>query len=102
MMRRLLTHYYFVDRPALLRLNAVVGRGNLHAFLVIGVIADALAGCVTASNTLSVDQLATYRLSGVNVAFAPDVIIMWGDGERAYAASKGQPATESDVLAKTP
>jgi capsular polysaccharide biosynthesis protein len=79
-----------------------VGQGKLHAFLVVGAIAAALAGCVTASNTVSVDQIATYRLSGVNVTFAPDVIIMWGDGERAYAASKGQPATESDILAKTP
>jgi hypothetical protein len=79
-----------------------VGLGKLHAFFVIGLIAAALAGCVTVSNTVSVDQIATYRLSGVNVTFAPDVNIMWGDGERAYAASKGQPATESDVLAKTP
>jgi capsular polysaccharide biosynthesis protein len=79
-----------------------VGLGKLHAFFVIGSIAAALAGCVTASNTVSVDQLATYRLSGINVTFAPDVNIMWGDGERAYAASKGQPATQSDVLAKTP
>jgi hypothetical protein len=69
---------------------------------VIGAIAAALAGCVPTHTLISVDQLATYRLSGINVTFAPDVNIMWGDGERAYAASKGQPATESDVLAKTP
>ncbi|TMJ01703.1 MAG: hypothetical protein E6G97_14775 [Alphaproteobacteria bacterium] len=65
-------------------------------------MAVSLVGCVTASNTISADQVATFRLSGVNVNFAPDVHIWWGDGERAFAASKGQPATESDVLAKTP
>ena len=42
------------------------------------------------------------RLTGVDVTFAPDANIWWGDGERAFAASKGKPATESDELAKTP
>jgi hypothetical protein len=60
-----------------------------------------LAGCVTASNTLSLDEVANLRLAAVSVRFAPEATIWWGDGERAYAASKGQPATESDALAKT-
>src|SRR6185436_12085731 len=68
---------------------------------VAGLLAT-LAGCVTASNTLSLDEVANLRLAGVNVRIAPDATIWWGDGERAYAASKGQPATESDALAKTP
>jgi hypothetical protein len=61
-----------------------------------------LAGCVTATNTLSHDDVTTLRLTGVDVGFAPDANISWGDGERAFAASKGQPATESDNLARTP
>jgi hypothetical protein len=69
---------------------------------VFASIALALAGCVTATNSLSVDDVATFRLAGVDVRFAPDTNIWWGDGERAFAASKGRPATESDVLAKTP
>jgi len=69
---------------------------------VLALAAMALAGCVTASNTLSVDDVATFRLAGVDVAFAPEMNIWWGDGERAFAASKGQPATESETLAKTP
>ena len=68
--------------------------------MVLAVIAAGLAGCVTASNTLSVDQVATLRFSGVNVSFAPDAQIVWGDGERAFAASKGQ--ADADGLAKTP
>jgi hypothetical protein len=68
---------------------------------VMGLVAT-LAGCVTASNTLSLDEVANLRLTGVNVRFAPDVVIWWGDGERAFAASKGQSAMESDALAKTP
>jgi len=79
-----------------------MGLGRARAFLIPAFVATALAGCVTASNTVSVDEVASFRLTGVNVTYAPDVHIMWGDGERAYAASKGQPATESDVLAKTP
>ncbi len=68
-------------------------------FALLGIV---LAGCVTvATNTLSLDDVATFRLAGVDVDFAPDTQIWWGDGERAFAASKGQPATESDNLAKT-
>jgi hypothetical protein len=70
--------------------------------IIFAWIALALAGCVTATNSLSVDDVATLRLAGVDVRFAPDTNIWWGDGERAFAASKGRPATESDELAKTP
>jgi hypothetical protein len=74
----------------------------LRRIFVFVVAAVTLSGCVTASNTLSMDDVGTLRFSGVDVSFAPDVHIWWGDGERAFAASKGQPATESDNLAKTP
>ena len=75
---------------------------RLGRLILVAAIAAALAGCVTASNTLSVDEVSSLRYAGVNVSFAPDAHIWWGDGERAYAASKGQPATASDELAKTP
>ena len=79
------------------------GMGGRFALMIIAVMAAAaLAGCVTASNTMSVDEVASLRYAGVNVSFAPDAHIWWGDGERAYAASKGQPVTASDELAKTP
>jgi hypothetical protein len=73
---------------------------GLGRLILAAVVAAGLAGCVTASNTLSVDQVATLRFSGVNVMFAPDAQINWGDGERAFATAKGQP--DSDTLAKTP
>jgi hypothetical protein len=62
----------------------------------------AVAGCVTASNTLSLEQVTSLRVTSVNVGFARDARIMWGDGERAYAATKGLPAHESDKVANTP
>ena len=74
----------------------------LRKAIIFGAIALALAGCVTAKNTLSIEDVATLKYAGTEVRFAPDALIYWGDGERAYAASKGQPATESDTLAKTP
>ena len=74
----------------------------LRRVIFIACVALALAGCVTAKNTLSIQDVAALKYAGSDVRFAPDAVIYWGDGERAYAASKGQPATESDVLAKTP
>jgi len=74
----------------------------LHRVMILGAVALALAGCVTAKNTMSMEDVATLKYAGTEVRFAPNVVIWWGDGERAYAASKGQPATESENLAKTP
>jgi hypothetical protein len=74
----------------------------LRKVLLFACAALALAGCVTAKNTLSIEDVATLKYAGTEVRFSPDAVIYWGDGERAYAASKGQPATESDTLAKTP
>ena len=74
----------------------------LGRVFVLAWTAAVLAGCVTATNSLSVDDVKSFRFAGANVRFAPDASIWWGDGERAFAASKGQPATESENLAKTP
>lgn len=74
----------------------------MHKAVLFALAALALAGCVTATNSLSTDDVASFRLTGTTVRFAPDATIWWGDGERAYATSKGQPVTESEALAKTP
>ncbi|HEY4141275.1 MAG TPA: hypothetical protein VGM57_07675, partial [Pseudolabrys sp.] len=42
------------------------------------------------------------RYTDTVVTYAPDASIWWGDGERAYASSKGRPSTESEELGKTP
>src|ERR1700712_172204 len=49
----------------------------------------ALTGCVTAENSLSANDIASMKLTGVTVSYAPDALIVWDDGIRAYAASKG-------------
>lgn len=66
------------------------------------VSALALASCVTTSNTLSPEQVASFRLAAVNVGFAPDARILWADGERAYAASKRVAALNPEVVANSP
>lgn len=61
-----------------------------------------LAGCQTVSNSLTADQVKSFKLVGTTVAFDPEAAIWWGDGERAYAASKGIETVEADASAKTP
>jgi hypothetical protein len=61
-----------------------------------------LAGCVTAENSLSQNDIAGMKLTGVTVSFAPNALVKWEDGVRAYAASKG--GTDDQILgiARTP
>ncbi len=60
-----------------------------------------LAGCVTASNTLAPHQVADLRLQSVAVTFSPNARIWWGDGERAFASSKGLPALQAEEAARS-
>jgi hypothetical protein len=57
----------------------------------LAVLAGALAlmGCVTTENSLSANDIAAMKLTGVTVSYAPDARIVWNDGVQAYAASKG-------------
>ena len=73
----------------------------LRRILVIGLISLALAGCVTASNTLPADQVSNLRLQSVVVRYPSGVFIWWGDGERAYAATKGTPTLTAETVADT-
>jgi hypothetical protein len=59
------------------------------ARLAVLVGALALTGCVTTENSLSKNDVAAMKLTGVTVSYAPDASIQWDDGVRAYAASKG-------------
>ena len=60
-----------------------------------------LAGCVTAENSLSQNDIAAMKLTGVTVSYAPDAMVQWEDGIRAYATSKAitddQIATATDT-----
>ena len=57
----------------------------------LAVLAGALAltGCVTTENSLSKNDIAAMKLTGVNVSYAPDAYVQWDDGIRAYASAKG-------------
>jgi hypothetical protein len=62
----------------------------------------ALAGCVTAENSLSQNDIAGMKLTGVTVTYAPTASIQWEDGVRAYAASKGSADAQVPSVARTP
>ncbi len=63
----------------------------------------ALAGCVTtAENSLSQNDIASMRLTGVTVSFAPDARVQWEDGIRAYATSKAITDDQIATAANTP
>ena len=62
----------------------------------------ALAGCVTAENSLSQNDIAGMKLTGVTVSFAPNAFIQFEDGIRAYAVSKAIPDDQIATAANTP
>ncbi|UPK24599.1 hypothetical protein IVB26_24945 [Bradyrhizobium sp. 195] len=76
----------------LLRLARMAALGGLLA----------LAGCVTANNSLSQSDIANMKLAGVAVSFAPDARIQWEDGLRAYADSKAVSLEQAATMADTP
>jgi len=61
-------------------------RLGLARFVALGVTL-ALTGCVTAENSLSQNDIASMKLAGVSVSFAPDARIQWEDALRAYATA---------------
>ena len=62
----------------------------------------ALAGCVMTENSLSANDIASMKLAGVTVSYAPDAYIQWDDGIRAYAATKGITDDQMAVETNTP
>ena len=65
--------------------------GTIFGMARLAVLASTLAltGCVTTENSLSANDIANMKLTGVTVSYAPDAIVVWDDGILAYAASKG-------------
>jgi predicted TPR repeat methyltransferase len=75
---------------------------GLARFAALG-IAFALAGCVTtAENSLSQNDIASMKLTGVTVSFAPDAQVQWEDGIRAYAAAKAITDDQIATATNTP
>ncbi len=79
-------------------MRALLGMARFAAFASL----VALAGCVTAENSLSQNDIASMKLTGVAVAFAPDARIQWEDGIRAYAVSKAISDDEIANAVNTP
>jgi hypothetical protein len=74
---------------------------GLARLVVLG-LAFALAGCVTAENSLSQNDIAGMKLTAVNVSFAPNALVQFEDGIRAYATSKAIPDDQISTAANTP
>lgn len=74
---------------------------GLARFAGLGIL-FALAGCVTTENSLSQNDIASMKLTGVTVSFAPDAGIQWEDGIRTYATSKAIPDHEIATATNTP
>jgi hypothetical protein len=62
----------------------------------------AFAGCVTTENSLSQNDLASFKLTAVAVSFAPNAWITWEDGIRAYANAKTISDDQITAAANTP
>lgn len=62
----------------------------------------ALAGCVTTENSLSQNDLASFKLTAVAVSFAPEAWVTWEDGIRAYANAKTISDDQITAAANTP
>ena len=60
----------------------------IKRILCLGLLAFALAGCVTAQNPLSRQDVETFRLASVHVGIDSAATLWWGDGDRAYARSE--------------
>ena len=65
-------------------------------------VALALAGCKTAENSLSQNDITAMKLTGVTVSYAPDASVQWEDGFRAYAAAKSIPDDQITAAIATP
>jgi hypothetical protein len=72
------------------------------ALLAAFALGCALAGCVTAENSLSQNDIAGMKLTGVNVSFAPKAFVFWEEGERAYAGAKAMSDAQVADARRTP
>lgn len=74
----------------------------LNRLFSLCLLAAALSGCVTVQNPLAPQQVEALHLTTVTVEVDPAATLWWGDGDRAYARSKGVPEQNSEELSKTP
>jgi hypothetical protein len=65
-------------------------------------LALALAGCKTVENSLTANDISSMKLTAVTVSYAPEAMVQWEDGVRAYAVAKTIPDHELTAAANTP
>jgi hypothetical protein len=80
----------------------VVALSRMLARLVMLGAALGLAGCVTAENPLTQNDIANMKLTGVTVSFSPSAAIWWEEGERAYAGQKAMSDAQVADARRTP
>lgn len=78
--------------------------GMMWGWARLAVLAGALAltGCKTIENSLSQNDVASMKLTGVTVSFAPDAYVQWEDGIRAYATAQAIPDDQIATASNTP
>ena len=69
--------------------------------LAVALLASAVSGCVTAQNTLTKTDIATFKLADIRVSVAPDAKITWYEPLQAYAAAKKIPDEQYAEAIKT-
>jgi hypothetical protein len=62
----------------------------------------AVTSCITTENSLSRNDINSLKLAGVAVGFAPDSVVQWEDGVRAYGAAKSIPEDQLAAVVNTP
>ena len=75
---------------------------GLARLVALGMVC-ALGACVTtAENSLSQNDIAGMKLTGVTVSFAPDAGVQWEDGVRAYATANAITDDQISTATNTP
>lgn len=74
----------------------------LSRLISICFFAALIAGCNTIQNPLAQQQVEAFRLATVDVDVSDKTTLWWGDGDRAFARSKGLSEIDSEALSKTP
>ncbi len=72
-----------------------MGRATPILTPILMTVALFVAGCATSVNSLSPQDIASLRIEAVDVVYAPEAAIWWGNAEREYAARLGETAPAS-------
>jgi hypothetical protein len=80
-----------------LRRPAATGASRIAAGIALAALA---AGCATSEVSLTKSEIATIHIQSVEVRYAPQAHIWWGNAEREYAAKVGTPPQDKKAKDK--